>query len=214
VQLRSCRRQRSLPHVAPVQRAESAQEIRSCVAFMALPQGTVSPAGSAHLNLRRLSELARGRNLADEAEVYWWRPTWSTFARGCGNSATRHRMRTVSETSYWPAEPAIAADAASSPPCPHLRCSRACKNATTGSRTATIHCERRSCCRRAQRQRRAHRFCRRTSASRSCTSGVRRWRPPLAKGDVDSVAYYDRNTKRFATDTGSLDIPLIYDRFL
>ncbi|MCW8087659.1 class I SAM-dependent methyltransferase [Sabulicella glaciei] len=36
----------------------------------------------------------------------------------------------------------------------------------------------------------------------------------MAECGVDSVAYYDRNAKRFAADTGSLDMAALHERFL
>jgi SAM-dependent methyltransferase len=36
----------------------------------------------------------------------------------------------------------------------------------------------------------------------------------MAEGDVDSVAFYDRNAERFAADTGGVDMSALHERFL
>lgn len=36
----------------------------------------------------------------------------------------------------------------------------------------------------------------------------------MAEGEVDSVAWYDRNAARFAADTGGVDMSALHDRFL
>jgi len=48
----------------------------------------------------------------------------------------------------------------------------------------------------------------------SCTNGSRARPPRVADADVDSVAFYDRNARRFAAETGNLDMSAFYDRFL
>jgi SAM-dependent methyltransferase len=48
----------------------------------------------------------------------------------------------------------------------------------------------------------------------SCMSGSQRRSLRMTEDSMDSVAFYDRNAERFAADTGGLDMPPLYERFL